>query len=208
MPSYTHGRSQGRNPHRRYHGKYVTKGYLRAIVGTPESKWLNTTVTAASVLSAPSSVYNLNFVPQGTDQSSRIGDEVTNKSIHMRLDLTRTAVDSIVRVIIFWFMDGTAEVTPTPATILETVDYRSPLNKNFGKSFWVKFDKTYTLTAGNLSIQVDEIWRRCKCKTEFNTSAGGLITANSLHMLVISNQTVLANQPLLSFTSRVTYLDV
>lgn len=200
----TYGKSHGRTY--RSHGrgsKYVTKGYLRAIVGSPETKWVNLSLARAPI----STTFNptlLNSVPQGTGQSQRIGDEVTNKSVQIRLDILRGAVDSFLRVILFWALDGS---TATPSDILETQSYQSPLNKNQGKSFWVKFDKTYALAAGQSQAQVDEIWRQLKCKTEYE--AGSIvINQNSLYLAFISDQATTANQPQVSFTSRVVYLDM
>lgn len=206
MPNTTYGRSMGRNPRRRYHGKYVTKNYLKAIVGVPEVKWVNSVLPPTPVPDT-GIIGNLNLgISPGTGESARIGNEVTNKSLHMRLDIARGAVDSLLRIIIFWYLDGIEISSPTPATILETVSYQSPLNKTNGKSFWVKFDKTYTIAAGQTQLQVDEIWRKLKCKTEYAESDNP--TNNSLHILYISNQSTTANQPIFSYTNRLNYLDV
>lgn len=215
MPNSTYARSQGRNHFgRRRHSKYITKGYLKAIIGVPETKWINTSVVPTAVPSVlspttplPQSI--LNAVPVGTTQSTRIGSEITNKSLHIRLLLQRAAVDAVVRVIIFWSLDGEAAGTAaTPQRLLEdSTSYLSPLNKDYGKSFWVRFDKTYTLAAGQTALQVDEIWRKLKCKTEYDSETN-VATCNSLFIVAISNQTVVANQPLISYTARLTYMDV
>ncbi len=214
MPNSTYARSQGRNRFgRRYHGRFVTKGYLKAIVGVPETKYLDTYVAPIAATSqigiAPTATtFAINNIPSGTEPSQRIGEEVSNRSFHIRLNIQRAAVDSLVRVIIYWNKDGAAQA---PSNLLENNTageaYQSPLNKNYGKSFWVRFDKTYSIAAGQTQLVVDEIWRRTKCKTEYNASAIN-ITANQLLISFISNQTQPANQPLISFTSRVNYMDV
>ncbi len=206
MPNTTYARSQGRNRFsRRRYSKYVTKGYLKAIVGVPESKWLNTVYPPTPVLST-FSFTPLNALLQGTTQSTRIGNEVSNKSIHIRLDIARAAVDSLVRIILFWNLDGTQ---PTTNNLLETnTSYQAPLNKDYGKTFWVKFDKTYSIAAGQTQLVVDEVWRKLKCKTEYINDTSSDASANALYMGYISNQATAANQPILSFTARLTYLDV
>lgn len=209
MPNTTYARSQGRNRFsRRRYGRYVTKGYLKAVVGVPENKWLNVT-QAPTAIPATGLNVQLNNIGTGTSQSSRIGNEVSNKTLHMRLDIARGAVDSLLRVIIYWYLDGSVA---TPESILEDVNYQSPLNKVNGKSFWVKFDKTYSIASGQTQLVVDEIWRKLKCKTEYSTPGDQpnlpVTTANALYVLFISNQATVANQPILSFTNRLTFLDV
>lgn len=215
MPNQTYGRSHGRSHFgRRNYSRYVTKGYLRAIVGKPESKWFNTNVAPAAVGAAlnAGSVYAfpLNQIPQGITQSTRIGDAVSNKSLHIRLDIQRAAVDAIVRVIVFWYLDGNTATTPVPPSLLleDPANYRSPLNKDQGKSFWVKFDKTYSVASGQTAIQVDEVWRKLKCQTEYTSDAESTPSNNTLYIAALCNQTTVANQPLMSFTSRITYLDL
>lgn len=206
MPNSTYGRSQGKNMRRRSRTPFVTKRYLKQVIGTPETKWYNYTYASTAVTNAGQIVDLSGGITQGVGVSQRVGNEITNKSMHMRLDLTRAAVDSFVRIIIFWYLDGNL-TPPIVGNVLQTASYQSPLNKDFGKSVWVKFDKTYTLAAGQTQLQVDEIWRKLKCKTEFN-SGTTFTNNNNLYLLAISNQSVLANQPLLSFTNRLTYLDV
>lgn len=207
MPNTTYARSQGRNNFgRRRHSKYVTKGYLKSIVGVPESKWYNIVRPPVAVSDSLTTATTLNLPLQGTGQTSRIGNEISNKSVHIRLDITRAAVDALVRIILFWNLDGSTNV----ANLLETsTSYQSPLNKDYGKSFWVKFDKTYSIAAGQTQLVVDEIWRKLKCKTEFTDDTPGSVPSqNALQIVAISNQSLVANQPIWSYTSRVTFMDV
>ncbi len=207
MPNATYARSQGRNRFGRgYRGRFVTKNYLKAVIGVPEAKWIDTTRAPAPVgpaLGTGPGYQLLNAVPQGTGQNERIGNEISNKSLHIRLDIARAAVDSLLRIIVFWNIDGAY----TPSSILENqASYQSPLNKDLGKTFWVRFDRTYTIAAGQTQLQVDEIWRRFKCKTEYLEN--GTISHNGLYIAFISNQATAANQPILSYTARLNYMDV
>lgn len=220
MPNTTYARSQGRNHFgRRRYSRYVTKGYLKAIVGVPESKWLNTTQGTLGPLAVANNfnfTYNLNNVPQGTTQNQRIGDVISNKSLHIRLDIARAAVDSLVRVIVFWYKDGSNPLASNPiplpsviaGNLLETASYQSPVNKDQGGSYWIKFDKTYSIAAGQTQLVVDEIWRKLKCQTEFVSDTVSAQTSNGLYITAISNQADAANQPLMTFTARLTYLDL
>lgn len=216
MPNTTYARTQGHNRFgRRYHGRFVTKGYLKSIIGVPEIKWHNVSTTSpvpaiASVDTSTleTSTYILNTVGQGNGDSQRIGNEISNKSLHLRFDIRRAAVDSVVRVIVYWNRDGTEQ--PASDLLEDNTPgraYRSPLNKNFGKTFWVRFDRTYSIAAGQTQLVVEELWRRFKCKTEFEDASTNC-TANLLFISFISDQTDPANQPLISFTSRVNYMDV
>lgn len=217
MPNYTYARSQGRNRFGgRRHSRYVTKGYLKAVIGTPESKFLdrnNTPFTIPSTMTTSNTFSLNNMITQGPSQYQRIGNEVSNKSLHVRLNLARAAtVDSLVRVIIFWNIDGLdlGDSANTNLLALNTAGnaYISPLNKNYGKSFWVRYDRTYTLAAGQSQLVVDEIWRKLKCKTEWNIAEPPAITRNQLYITFISNQTVAGNQPTASFYARLNYMDV
>lgn len=199
MPDYTPGRSSGRN----------FSHYRMSRPKPPEQKWFNTTIAPSPVLAslatlpAPNSI--LNPIPQGVTQSSRIGNEVHNRSVHIRLLLQRAAVDAVVRIIIVWNLDGS--VTNPNLLLEDNTNFQSPLNKDYGKSFWVRFDKTYTLAAGQSQLQVDEIWRAVKCTTEYTDDGTTTPSANSLWLLAISNQATTANQPLLSYIARLTYTD-
>lgn len=226
MPNTTYGRSNGRNFRRRNHSRYVTKGYLKAVVGSPESRWMDFLIAPTPITSS-GTIFNLNspFPPTTTTPTTPLGglrgSEISNKSLHMRLSLRRQTVDSFLRIIIFWNLDG-LDSPPTVAPvgsgvvgweggILTTADYQSPLNKYNGKSFWVKFDKTYTLAAGQTQLQVDEIWRKLKCQTEYQPlqgTTGGDAQRNSLHLLAISDQVTAENQPTLEYYSRISYMDV
>lgn len=204
MPNATYARTQGRNFRSRA-SRYRP----------PEVKWFNIEVnTPASVgntLGATSTINRLlNPIPQGVSQSQRIGDQVNNRSIHMRLLLERGAVDSVCRVILFWSLDGAfAAAGPIQITnLLENpLNWKSPLNKDYGKSFWVRYDKTYTLAAGQSALQVDEIFRSLKCVTEYQSDASTDPSQNALYIAFISNQLQIADQPLVSFTTRVNYTD-
>lgn len=206
MPNATYARSQGRNRFgRRYHGRFVTKNYLKAVIGVPEAKWLDTTKAPGPVGSSlvAANYQLLNAMPQGVGQNERVGNEISNKSLHIRLDIARAAVDSLLRIIIFWNIDGAYP----PSSILENqASYQSPLNKDLGKTFWVRFDRTYTIAAGQTQLVVDEIWRRFKCKTEYLENDA--VSHNGLYIAYISNQTTVANQPILSYTARLNYMDV
>lgn len=213
MPNYTYARSQGRNRFgRRRYGPLVTKGYLKAVIGTPESKFLDVTPASFTIPAtlSTSSTFVLNDIIQGPGQNERIGNEVSNKSLHVRLNLARAAtVDSLVRVIIFWNIEGQNQ---PPSLLLQNNTagnaYISPLHKNYGKSFWVRYDRTYTLAAGQSQLVVDEIWRKMKAKTEYASTETGQITRNQLYITFISNQTVAGNQPTCTFYSRLNYMDV
>lgn len=232
MPDYSYARSQGRNRFgRRHHSKYVTKGYLKAVVGTPESKFIDTQLPLTQLTTPTSSgtpnVYPLNTLVQGTGQSQRIGNQVSNKSLHMRLELRRifgvgtvnSNLNQFVRVIIFWALDGTVgnavtgpAITPQQQSVLLLEDpsnYQSPLNKEYGKSFWVKFDRTYTLASGQSELQTDEIWRKVKCSSEYNDAASSLVgtTRNALYVLFITSAPSAAQAPSVAFYSRLNYMD-
>ncbi len=216
MPNVTYARTQGQNRFgRRRYSRYVTKGYLKAVVGVPESKYLDT-VVGSQVDTIPR-ITLLNAIAPGTTSNTRIGNQVSNKSLHIRLSLNRGNYDAYVRVIIFWWKDGVAG--PTAADILQDVsggiaNYQSPLNKNNGKSFWVRFDRTYALAAGQTQLQVDEIWRRLKCQSEYNTPETNTFPdANSLNIMFVASPRPLTPpnpvlDPTYNFYSRLTYLDV
>lgn len=219
MPNYTYARSQGRNRiGRRRYGRYVTKNYLKAVIGTPEPKFIDYPLASflASSTLAASSTFLLNYIRLGTSDTGRIGNQITNKSLHVRLNMARpAALDAMVRVIIFWNMD--ADNTPNTNLLQDNTAgnaYISPLNKDFGKSFWVRYDRTYTLAAGQTQLVVDEIWRKLKCVTEYtgdptpeNPGAQPTITKNALYITFISNQVTSDNFPSCSMYARLNYMD-
>lgn len=206
MPNATYARKRSRNFPRRRYSKYVTKNYLKAVVGEPEKKWFDVNGISTAVTNT-GNLAQLNGIPPGTTSSNRVGNEVSNQSLFMRIDIARGAVDSLLRFVILWWYDGNAAAVPTITDILQTASYNSPLNKVNGMSFKVKYDCTYTLAAGQTQLQVDEIYRKLKAKSEYaptlNTN-----TANTLYLLTISNQATVANQPTLTYYSRLNFMDL
>lgn len=172
----------------------------------PEVKWYNTQIGAVAITQNSSTIYPLNGgITQGVGQSQRVGDLVQNKELLIRLDVTRVAVDSIVRVIVFWCKDG---ASPTGSDLLENAfSYLSPLNKNQSMTYWVEYDDSFTLLAQEKSIQLRHIYRKLRCKTQFE-SALTTINQNQLNIMFISNQSTVANQPTVNMISRITYTDL
>lgn len=216
MPNSTYAKSQTRQ--RRHHrsGPLVTKRYLRAIIGSPEKKWFNVnqgSPNGMGVSTITGDIYPLDQVAQGTGDNNRIGDTISLQSIQMRLDLARTTADGVLRVILFRWMQ---RATPTVANILEaplfaTQQYQQPINKNYGKSIKVLFDKTYTLATGQTQLQTDKIYRKAKYQTEFDS--GTAESMNGTYLLFIGSPINVASPtaaqfPVYSFTSRITYTDV
>lgn len=221
MPNSTYARSMSHKRRQHYRTNLVTKGYLRAIVGNPEKKWFNTQLLPTSVPDT-GIIQSLTDLTQGVGDSQRIGDTVTIHSNLNRLSIERGSVDAFLRVIMFRWQDQLVTTTPpnipTVDQILENnpdlvtpPSYQSPLNKNYGKSFKVMFDKTYTIAAGQSQLQVDKIYRSNRYQVEFTDlliGQGTVTTTNGTFLLYISNQSVEANQPLFSFIHRITYTDV
>jgi hypothetical protein len=215
MPSQTYARTQGRNyNHRSDAGRLVTHRELEEIVGKPEWKWLDTRPPSV-VIPLTGTLILLNGIPEDTGPNGRIGVQVSNKSSHMRFTLSSaTATTSYVRVIMFWALDGNFLDPATPITIAASnllqdgTDYLSPLNKENGKSFRVRYDQTFAFAPGQMTAQVQEVYREFICDTEYSSDANppSNITSNALYILFLPTNAGAASTTL-NLYHRLNYID-
>lgn len=193
--------------HRRHHSKYVTERELKNLIGSPERKWFNTISTSAAVTTA-GQIFKLDTIVQGTGDSDRIGDTISVHSIfaRFRAQVSTTApTDAVIRVIWFRWLQAS---TPTVANILETANYLSPLNKNYGKSIIVMSDKLHTLTAGNNSTIARKKFKKDRYQVEYDSVSQS--TTNGTWLLVISDNSNIpaGSSPSYVQYTRLTYTDV
>ncbi len=184
-------------------------GYQRTVGyygGAKELKFFDTDIALADVL-AIGSVWepSLNLIPQGTEQSQRIGRKCTLKSINVRFNVklgSQTgplAASETVRVMVV--LDKQCNgLAATVAGLLETANYQSFNNLAEKSRFRVLCDRTYDLNAQASSgaagadetapvVINDTLFKSVNLPIEFNEGATGAITeirSNNVFMLAIA----------------------
>lgn len=205
------------------HGRYRRHNYvqsevkreLKTLIGVPERKWFNITrsVQQADQLGI---ITNLSTIPQGVGDSERIGDTVSLHSFFIRYKITchpTAPLPCLLRILIFrWTQDD----LPVPSNILEDVagiqtNCLQPINKNYGKSIHVLYDKLHTLSpTGSNAIVSRKKFKHAGYQIEFNTAAtvpALTPTSNGTYLMFLTDANPV-NTPFVSWVNRLTYTDV
>lgn len=116
---------------RRKHSKFQRLAKKVSKIGLPEQKRLTTVIAPAVSIGPLGSIVNFNLIPSGADEGERVGDIITNQSLHGYLTIVKTPanvdLDTFVRVVFFRDLahNGTA---PAVTEILESASYNSPFS--------------------------------------------------------------------------------
>lgn len=157
-------------------------------------------------------------VDQGDGSTQRIGDSIKLTSIQFRCAITKEAVGTLVRYIIFadreWDPAGTA---PSPSQVLNTTGalpngVLSPLNRDNTKRFHVIWDKVYQFP--NLANTAQGIASFHKYKTmdhHVNWASDGStqssVREGHLYLLAITNRGAASSEPTVHTWIRFRYVD-
>lgn len=211
--------------------KIQTKAIAKKVVREAEEEKYNlikhNVVTPVSDPTVPGTfIYCLNGMLRGVaGGNERIGNEVMNRSINIKITAKAQTTESWLRVIIFRdpITDLNAPVLSEILTNLTAVTfadaYTAQRNHNFFKKgvYKLYYDKTFSMKVGGGSTNIAEpiaitINKRLNFKTHYATSNNGDVTdivKNGLFMLLVSNkqQASIAEAPATSFHSKLLFTD-
>lgn len=188
---------------REYSQIYVNKGEFKAVDASSNAA---ADTTGTLVL--------LNGMARGDDINTRVGREVTMKSIelHWRAYVTAgTGTDQVHRLLIVYDRQANAAAL-TGAQVLTTFDTISLKNLENRKRFKIMYDQTIYLNAtgepgaGN----VGKWYRRLRHPVTFNSGNAGTvadITTGSLYALVVGSEAAGATAGNILLKTRIRYLD-
>lgn len=175
----------------------------------------------------------LTDIPQGVNYAQRIGDQITLKSLHIRMKLTNnqgntSAIDTVWRVIIFQYFSNDATPVETELFVpsyanqnsgTAIVGSMSALDYNYKTQYRVLYDKTlYTSGSNNqvgTSLLQDNYSRElhfkvplkfAEKKIRFLSNATTNAT-NNIYMCVATNDVSKGNNPFYAFNCDLRYTD-
>ncbi len=154
---------------------------------------------------------NMNSMPQGANDLSRIGDKVLDNSLYFGCEFYRGSADCNLRVLVFWdkqnLVANPNDLIDSVGTILAPVaDIHVDKRKR-----WTKImDRTYTLTSADKTLQVFRKRFKINKSTYFNQ---GTTTINTGRMAVLWITDLNAGLPIADYPqiisfSRVYYTDL
>jgi hypothetical protein len=192
------------------HEKDVVKIVNRMINSEQEQKYYDTTLNNIAVDSTGlGSIFSL--IPQGTTDSTRDADQVTPKSLELRLKVVASgsSAGNAVRIIIGQ-LRGSVTGAVVASTILSTsgVTNASLLSLNhdnwFGGAFDIFSDTVTNVDIYNPTFVVNKKWNLGpKNRIVFNAG-----TTNAIgHIFMIAISDVATVTPQISFTARLNYTD-
>lgn len=167
----------------------------------------------------------LTTIAQGTSDTERVGDQLTMKSIYVKMAIYPPSVSinkesNFVRVIAFQWKEVTnisGSIGPIPDDILSTpgaIDliYCQYAHDNIGKKFTILYDKTFTITNSETGGQYSQKMinfriplKYAKRKVSYVGGSSG-DAFNHFYLMTLSDSAV-TNHPTVTFTARMHYID-
>lgn len=162
----------------------------------------------SQVVSSTPAFSLLNGIANGTDENSRIGNQILSKDLEMRFNLAKHASATTVFHRFVVFVDKEADgTTPTSAELFENTNYlQSPFNNDNRDRFIILWDMKVPLWTEKPIL----MWKKY-VKLNFHihftgtTSAEADVQNNSIYMVRVSDQAT--NTSSLSFNSKLQYYD-
>jgi len=186
-------------------------------------------------LSVSGTLSSSSYLQQGVTQNEMIGYKGTWKSTRQLLSIAYNptlANDSPqwIRVTMFWWRPNIVQSSGGSATNAPTVDnifqqgnpggtsglgtagaYISPYNIEFAKCYSIIMDKIYTLTSGGQNNGlIDKLYKKLHKNFQTyqpNQNNNGLLYDNTPYIMFTSNQNTPADQPIINYYSRLTYIN-
>lgn len=226
VPSYSrnmnlsgYGRSSRSYPNRSYRNSYNNKwstldGRTHPVYPRPEIKFIDTvngtTATPIAIPNTGTSQVVLNSMIEGTTNGTRIGSQVAVKSVYYQfiLNLGATVVPVVVRHILLWDRQPNA-IAPSYASIFNIGTgsaVTSPLNLQNRNRFVVLADERIPLSPNGDQIVIRDGFRKINQKATYAEN-NAFPTSGALLLLFISNENTGAEQPTVTGTWRLRYID-
>lgn len=213
-------RSRGKSVRRRPRGRALTRKQRSQVKSVVNSAFKQRTETKyhnqLNVGSSPSytgAISLMNDIAVGTDDQTRVGDELYMKSISLNYNVTVSSTDStnVVRAIVFqWFDDSTASLSSILQQTGDLSAVVSPYHHDnmYGKKFKILYDKVHLVNdASNPqsygSISITKIKRR-----KVHYTAGSSTPDNNRVYLAFISDSAAASHPSVNYYLRIRYTDM
>lgn len=205
------------------HAPFRTGGFraVRGVnnpAGRRELKFVDTDISPIE-LDTTGTVLPLNVMAQGSSQSTRIGNKITNMSVFVRVSVNNgTTAGSApgIRMMLVYDTQVNAAL-PAITDILTLATINGLTNLANRDRFTILWDRVWSppMIVNDTTIsefrEVFSVYRKFKLDTIFNNTSGGTIAdiqTGALYLVGLSNQPSGTTEPDLSGTARVRYTDV
>lgn len=182
----------------------------RLIANVEEVKHFDAGASATSV-DFSGVQWALASIPQGNQDSQRVGDKLKLKDIDVRFELKLGTSPNKFRVLVYQWHDMSGASSPLPISILEntgTVD--SPLQPYIWSNksqYTILRDKTYNLETSVSTMVTDRFFIKRGFRKQVNFTVGSsTLQTNGIFLLAITDDGAVT-YPTLAFHSRVRYTD-
>ncbi len=166
-------------------------------------------VNGPSNMTNAGTIVNLTGVAQGDTDTSRTGDSVLAQGFLIKGYMSRTAEDSLVRVILFKASDYDGAL-PTVTQILETAHVNSPYKKSGSFKFRILEDRTYFLNNTDKSRQHFKMhvnMNKYPWHVEYIGTTAVDASAGNNQLCILFLSYLGANYPTIDFYSRFSFTD-
>lgn len=182
--------------------------YVKALVNV-EHKFLDTTYTYTAQSTTPVVTW-LTSISEGSDYNQRDGISVKASALYIKgtaaPNPTQTTFLQQLRCIIFQDNDNTG-TAPVASDLLEaSTDIHSPLNHTNGKRFRVLMDKNYLINADANGGHSIKKYFKLNDHIRWSNSTTGTREGH-IYMLTMSDTATAAQEPGISWYSRLRYID-
>lgn len=160
-------------------------------------------------------INDISAVPQGTTDTSRIGDQFEIRGIHLRYEYFMVAANdftNVCRMIIFQYMQSDQSAgTPVPAEVLQTLGVAdapmSPYMNDERPVIKVLYDKTHCISSNGPAVVVAKKNVNIKfARKKVQYTAAGTTGTNKIFMLLVSDSNS-ANLPTARWRTRLLFDD-
>lgn len=160
-----------------------------------------------------SAYFALTSIPQGTTDSTRIGDKISLRGLYLRYNLSCADATNICRVIVFQYFGNTTLHSPAVNEFLQSAyigtGYApfSPYTFDYRNQFGILYDRTHHLNlTDHNTVGVQKKIRIKYAKHDITFTAATTAGSNQIFIVFISDSGV-ATHPGYRFLSRLYYDD-
>lgn len=156
----------------------------------------------------------LDGLATGTNQLSRVGNEIYLKSLYIKGKVTIADTTNVVRVMIVQWMKETASFTALQQILFNNsiagFTWESPYAKEQAGNFKIIWDRTFNLTNVQAPIILfrKRLTRGFKKNIRYNSQIGGnLVVKGALFLVALSDSLAIPN-PGIDFETRINFVDI
>lgn len=168
-----------------------------------ERKYFDVTDTGSTVSSTPT-LTHLTAMAQGDDVTNRSGNSVRLQSVMMRYQPSQhaSATNSIVRVILFQWMDDDA---PVATDILDNNAGWGQPNLEKAAKYRILLDHVFKFSDSSMRVDFFKYFKELNTHVRYDSTAGTDYAKGSLWLMELSNEGT--NLPTVARSTRVRFID-